>query len=248
MANTQQDISQTLTFIKGLVTEQSALSGAVDSFSDGVNILIDQRGKAYRRQGIDYENGYGLINVLIDPQTVATSVGLWEGVNGDPNLNLIVLQLGTKLIFLDAALTAPSSQVYATSDFGGLCLDVAVAQSSRSQFAPLAGGLVMTNPGTDPLHFEYEEIDDIPTISIYRISLRVRDFIGISDGLKIDESPTTLSAAHHYNLKNQGWVSASDSAGTLDETETGSNTVGGGAEAQEPDLPVVPNWKLEEGL
>lgn len=245
MAKAQQDLNQTFTFIKGLVTEQPVLSGEPDSFSSGTNVLIGTDGICYKRLGLDYENGYGLIDVGVVPTGYAVSVGMWEGVNGDPNKNLVVIQVGTKLIFLDAAQPALTSSVFLSTDFGSLCLDVSKAQTSRSQFSSIAGGLIMVNPGTDPIHMEYTEDGlGVPELNMYKIVLKVRDFTGLPDGYKVNETPTTLTALHHYNLKNQGWVSSSDLSGIADETEVGGNTSGGGTAPTLPDKEYEPSGRL----
>jgi hypothetical protein len=43
----------------------------------------------------------------------------------------------------------------------------------------------------------------------------IRDFEGLDDELAVDEEPSTLSAEHHYNLKNQGWVPTTPSTGLV---------------------------------
>jgi hypothetical protein len=50
------------------------------------------------------------------------------------------------------------------------------------------------------------------SISTTELTVYVRDFDGLDDGLAIDNKPATLSDSHNYNLRNQGWDSTKVSA------------------------------------
>lgn len=230
MARAQQDLQQTVTFVKGLVTEQSSLNGSLDAMAEGNNLIITNKGAAELRRGIDFENGYALTQLA---QTdVVVSVGIWDNVSGVATESLIIVQVGTVLYFMDAGVTAPSSLINLTYDFSPHCLSTAIAAQNRSSFTSAHGGVVMVNAGCDPLYMEFDHIDQ--SLVVLPITLRVRDFSGIEDGLKIDERPLTLSSSHHYNLKNQGWLAPGETD-PLDGTSSGGNPSGGGSTSP-PDI------------
>jgi hypothetical protein len=237
MPKAQQDVSQPITFIKGLITEQSGLSGSPDSMSSGDNLIINTDGSAVRRLGVDYESGWGAISANASLKTKAVSSGVWSNVNGISNFNLMVIQEATTLHFLDLSQAPPSSQEVASLNFSGLVLDATVAASSRCQFASVSGGLIVVNAGTDPLYLEYSETDaGVKTIDAIALTLKVRDFQGVSDGLRTEERPASLSPLHHYNLRNQGWSADKELVGVADGTNTGNSTggIGGGSLVTNP--------------
>lgn len=237
MPKAQQDVNQTFTFVKGLITEQPELNASSDSFTSGVNLLVHTDGSATRRLGADYELGWGFTVTPATLKTTAISTGIWANVAGISNFNLVVVQEATTLHFFDLALTAPSSQEVAAINFSGLVLDASVARASRCQFASVGGGLVVVNAGSDPLYLEYtDDGTGNPTIDAISLVLRVRDFQGISDGYRVDEQPADLSSAHHYNLRNQGWGGAKELVGVTDNTGNGNSVGGGGTFTSDPTI------------
>jgi len=55
----------------------------------------------------------------------------------------------------------------------------------------------------DPVIITYDPSGN--TITNSKLTLQIRDTLGIDDGLGIDERPASLAEEHEYNLYNQGW-------------------------------------------
>jgi len=86
-------------------------------------------------------------------------------------------------------------------------------ESSPVQMTSGKGYLFIAGEKILPLVVEYDE--DTDTIEVETINILIRDFEGVDDDLAVDEEPFTLSNAHHYNLKNQGWVATAPSTGLV---------------------------------
>lgn len=132
----------------------------------------------------------------------------WEAVGNDINVNFLVKQIGTNIYFYDMAGTAVSDGLKSfTVNMSALFApNVSVTEAALCElsFASGKGSLFIVGEKYEPALVSYDAATD--TIEIKRIYIQIRDFQGLKDGLANDEEPTTLSAAHNYNLMNQGWV------------------------------------------
>jgi hypothetical protein len=61
----------------------------------------------------------------------------------------------------------------------------------------------------NPLYVAYDSGAD--SISVNAITLQIRDFVGVSDSLALDNRPASLTDVHKYNLYNQGWYATGTS-------------------------------------
>lgn len=61
--------------------------------------------------------------------------------------------------------------------------------------------LIPHSPYLEPFYIKYTGYDIIDT----KFSLKIRDLLGLDDGLAYGEAPANLSDFHKYNLYNQGW-------------------------------------------
>ena len=198
------------TFVKGLITEAGPLTFPESASLDEDNFVLNRDGSRQRRQGIDYEAGFSLspniLTSIID--SLAISVSIWENVNNNPDINFLVIQIGTDIHYYlyDSTVISADKKSFTTD------LTIYEVAGATSQFgeSPIQttvgnGRLIIVSGDTEIFMVEYDP--DTDTITETQINLKIRDFIGIDDNIDIDNRPTTLSDEHNYNLKNQGWHS-----------------------------------------
>lgn len=212
------DKNQLFTFVNGLNTEASGLTFPENSVVDADNIRIDRDGSANRRLGLDYEDSYVLSTETVSSINLA-SVGVsfhdWPAVNNNGNINFFVIQVGNELWVYNKDASPISNGYLTTVDIsaynitafapGKVLVTLRVDMDSSVQ----NGHLFMTAIGSEPLVLEYDDINEELLVST--LELQIRDFDGVDDDLEVDERPATLSAAHEYNLMNQGWIETKDS-------------------------------------
>lgn len=229
MARAQQDLQSPFTFVKGLITEANKLNEPENSASDMLNIVVDSKGTASVRNGLQEEEDFEYVNTALSNIDQAVSTIEWKNVNGDPATNFLVLQMATKLFFYDLNALSISSGLIGTADFSSVCLSITDAGFSPIDGSAISLGLVCVNQYADPFIVFYDSEENEFVLS--KLTIKIRDFIGLPDGLRIDENPEELSNPHFYNLMNQGWVRPGDS-GLLDSsgngTDGGTPTTGGG--------------------
>lgn len=223
MPQVQKDIQSPFTFVKGLITEASKLTEPDNSASDMLNIQVDIKGTAKVRLGLEPEEGFEFVNSVVQNLSTAVTALEWKNVNGDPATNFLIVQIGTGLFFYDLNELSVSSSYIGTVDFSSVCVSTVDAGLSPIEAKESTIGLVCVNQYADPFVVMYDSTASEFVLS--RLVLKVRDFVGMPDGLRIDENPTTLSNLHLYNLLNQGWGEVGDS-GLADSS--GSGTEGGG--------------------
>lgn len=193
------------TFVKGLITEASPLTFPENSSLDEDNMVLNRDGSRQRRLGMEYENNYAFTaseytNAVFQSNNVRVGFYRWDNVENDPAVSLGVIQVGEYLYFYDLYSAAPSanrknsSSTYTIFD---------LSASTKVQFTTVGGKLVAVLDSDEIYVFSYNSTTD--TITREDFDPLVRDIWGIDDSLDTDERPTSLSAAHEYNLYNQGW-------------------------------------------
>jgi hypothetical protein len=202
-------VKKHFTFVGGLNTEGGPLSVAPNTWSEGDNVIPNLDGSITLRRAVDVESGYELSTHSVttaEAETLAFASGEWNNVAGDADINFIVVQHGDKILFYENNGTTVSPQIksftidLSTYHAASNTQTVGVAPVS---FTNAAGDLIIVSRDIDPILVTYDEGTD--AITVTEIDIRFRDFIGIDDGLDIDENPATLSDEHKYNLLNQGW-------------------------------------------
>jgi hypothetical protein len=195
-------------FRNGLITEASGLNFPEAACTETWNCVFEFDGSVHRRLGVDYETQY--TQKTINRTNSVVKSYLWKNVAGDGGTTLLVLQVGATLYFYKTNLASISlgavvSTVALTS------FDASGAPSTATtecQFSSGNGLLFVTHPYCDPFYVSYNTSTDTATGTA--ITLKIRDFEGVSDGLAVDGRPTAnmagITAAHHYNLLNQGWT------------------------------------------
>jgi len=196
------------TFVKGLITEAGFLTYPEDASTDELNTVLHRKGNRSRRLGMDFEPD-STASVITDyTEDDTTNEYFWKAVANKADTNFLVVQVGDKLHFYDAS-SSPLSEGKKsfTVDLQAYKAPTATASDVRGHTVQMTAGkgyLFAAQEFIDPIVIEYDA--DTDTISTVKIVIQVRDFDGVNDGLANDQEPTTLSAEHHYNLKNQGWV------------------------------------------
>lgn len=201
-------------FIRGYVSDATALSFPEDGCTSATNVIFDSTGRVTRRLGFDTEASYTSDSVTLSAGD-AYATFVWEAVSGDGNKSFYVVQQGEVISFYDISSSAEisgnkhSTEINLTTSF--------LAQDSNRdpadylcQFASGNGDLFVVNSACNPFYVSYDENDDSFTSTA--ITLEYRDFTGLSDGLDDDERITSTVTAmetgnpnHYYNLLNQGW-------------------------------------------
>lgn len=196
------------TFIKGLITEAGPLTYPENASTDELNTVIKVKGSRSRRLGIDFEPSSITSTVTGLADGMFTSEFAWKGVGNSSSVNFLVVQVGSALHFynLDAAPIAGAKKTFTVdlTTYKASFTDNAHVAANPVQMAAGKGYLFVASPYIDPIVIEYDSTGD--TISVLKITLQVRDFVGVDDSLANEEQPTTLTKEHMYNLRNQGWL------------------------------------------
>src|SRR5882672_9569024 len=166
-------------FIKGLITEATALSFPEDACTETFNCVFDHRGRVTRRLGIDLEGGKSTQSLNRAGRVVVTF--LWKNVGGDGDTNFVVLQNGSTLYFYKVvSSSALSAGLHANTVV--LTSFSSVAESTlrtlECQFTTGNGFLFVTHPNCEPFYVSYDITGN--TFSATQINLKERDFVGIT--------------------------------------------------------------------
>lgn len=203
-------------FVRGLITEAGPLTFPENASLDEENCVLNREGSRQRRLGMDFEEGYSLRAATITPDTAVT-MHKWESVANNPATQFAVVQVGDSLFVHDASATSISNSPVAT---------VAVpadGNKAEAQTAFGSGYLFVANGKADPHYLSYDPLTGAVTAT--SIQILVRDQFGVDDGLGVTEQPVSLTAAHNYNLQNQGWPTATITAYSTAKSKQPSNAM-----------------------
>lgn len=189
---------------RGVITEATGLNFPDNAATDSINVIYDQVGSVRRRKGIDVEGS--AITEAYDDSDGLIKEYVWQAVARTGGFTFLVVQIGDQVHFYELtqseALSAGIQPVsldlssYKAPGAGDITM-------TPCSFAAGAGYLFVGHPMCDPIIVRWDE--DEQNFEASRIQVRVRDFEGVEDGLALIDNPVTLSDAHHYNLRNQGW-------------------------------------------
>lgn len=192
--------------IGGLNTDATNLTFPDDAAISLDNVDIFRTGEVKRRLGTDFEQAYQLSDKDFSAAALseyAISMHEWKAVNGKGDLNFLAIQVGSQIIFHDLGTEplggTPRGQI-SLEDFvqGNGVPGDSLVDSSYGE-----GIMILTNPNMDPISVSYDEEEDEFTAT--PIKMEIRDFVGVDDGLEVDEQPRDITPEHQYNLRNQGW-------------------------------------------
>lgn len=224
-------------FIKGLITENTALNFPEDACTETTNCVFDETGRIMRRGGLDLETDYvELADSSIMLSTAFTEY-IWDQVAGTGTITFLVQQEGSNIKFFDIS---SSTTVTSSGLIGTIDLTTYLASSSpyspgnfTCTYAKGNGELIIVNPAIDPIYVVYDPVSNEFTAT--RINIKYRDFIGIAytsttytdiyrpvfadiNALKTDATSGNNGARHFYNLLNQGWWQGTVSSGSPSST------------------------------
>lgn len=156
----------------------------------------------------------------------SSSAYLWEAVNGDPDINYYVIQIDNLLMFHDASVNNPTTSPLDIAFNLGDQIPTGVTilpENFRCDFTNVKGALMVCNPAINPLMVRHTPDGD-EDLTFSEINIYIRDFLGIGDGLRVDQRPKSIGKEelpaeptdeqvqaqlqgqrHEYNLYNQGW-------------------------------------------
>lgn len=189
-------------FSRGLITEATGLNFPENAVIATSNCVFDERGRVHRRLGINFETDFETQSA--DRTGVVVNSYYWRAAAGNGDNSLLVLQVGDTLYFYLVGSGALSADMIDTLDLTDFSPGGAPApETTECEFTSGNGYLFVSHPDLEPFYVEYDP--DADTVTGNQITVEIRDFEGVDDGLEIDERPLTLSSEHEYNLRNQGW-------------------------------------------
>lgn len=201
-------------FVKGLITEAGPLTYPENASTDELNCVLKRKGPRARRLGIDYEPDSTAADISDTfDQTNLTNEFVWKAVDNNANTNFLCLQIGSTVKFFDLSSEPLTDGLKGFEldllDYKVTGVDDAVVASNYAQFTSGKGFLFVVHPQMEPIVVEYDADGD--DLIVIPITIQIRDFDGVYDGLANDAEPSTLSKEHYYNLRNQGWIAPGSS-------------------------------------
>lgn len=197
------------TFVRGLITEANPLTFPEDASVDEANFVLNSDGSRQRRLGIDYETGYQLSASISESYFDSGYITshIWSNAGNDNLTTIVMVQTGEILRFYKVTGGALSSSELATTiDISTYERGSLVAANYPVSSSYGLGRLYVVSQAINPLRIDYNP--STGAITVTEITIEIRDFYGVDDGLDTDENPSTLSATHKYNLLNQGWTTS----------------------------------------
>lgn len=189
------------------------------------NVDVELEGTCSRRLGLELETGF---NFPTDVNNFSTNylgghtlddliasdiyISTWDTVDNVPGLTYYVIRIGHRLYIYDASGETLSDSLVRVVNIEPHILNENTAASGVFSTTSGKGLLICVGEGYKPFYVKCD-IGAGNAWSTHDIDIRIRDFEGVDDGLKVDERPTTLSDEHRYNLENQGWLQHIDSFG-----------------------------------
>lgn len=193
-------------FTGGLNTEATSINFPENAAQALDNFDLFITGEIKRRLGLDFEDSYTVRPETTSAANIANyAVGTseWKAVNGQGDLNFLVVQIGLILYFHDLGVEPMSSTLRGS-------IDLSASKTGESpenkilSFAFGEGVLVVGNSDLNPTIIEYDS--DLNTFSATSVVIEVRDFTRVPEpGVPIDHRDSGLTRDHNYNLRNQGW-------------------------------------------
>jgi len=195
-------------FVGGLITDASPLTYPDNASFVDINMELNSDGSRQRSLGMDYEAGFVEVNTGIgssSSSSIAYRTYRWENVGGDPLKSVICVQFGNQVKFFDSDNNVLSTSLIGTRTFSGSPIN------EKYSFTSVDGSLVIASGVSQITIATY----DSGVITYKTDTIKVRDFWGVEDknggddlttGQNVQKRPTSLSQAHLYNLRNQGFA------------------------------------------
>lgn len=192
-------------FIGGLNTEASPLGYPINATLDEQNASLLKDGSRRRRKGFDVEANYLAVNTgtgYDDSRPTARNQFRWDNAGGNPEIELMVVQVGNYIGVHDM-----NEDVLSTSPIYSFTFNTSTYSTNYS-FAVIDGTLAIATGLPEITVLTYD--DGVVTKEDLRIL--TRDFFGVEavvDGVTLTSAqnesirPSSINDAHAYNLRNQ---------------------------------------------
>lgn len=199
-------------FIKGLITQTEAMSFPTDACTETWDCVFDETGLVTRRPSFDIEDTHTELSHTVTPGDAWVEYE-WTNTGEVENLSFVVQQQGSTIYFFevsDSTNVSSNKKQFSIDLTEYTDADATTLANSPCQFAQGNGSLFIVNRYFTPMYVEYDSAID--NITVTTITLRIRDFVGLDDGLDLTKRPTysvatlkTGNPSHYYNILNQGW-------------------------------------------
>jgi len=193
-------------FVRGLITEAGELTFPEGASVDELNCELRRDGSRRRRLGVELESNYVLSSFTVSDSEIVNT-GNWLNVGGNPDLEFLVIQKGSRLYFYNKAELPYSSQGYTdyvdltTHEYSGS----SGAESAKCQFASINGNLIVSSEAINTIYVTFDSTSTGNEFASVEISFEVRDFDWQGDKESYRTAGST-NAARTYDTKNAGWV------------------------------------------
>lgn len=203
---------QFITFVKGLNTEAGPLTFPENSTIEDVNCVLTLKGSHKRRYGVKQEIEGMPLNIGFDDipfndfKDWAINTYTWKAPGNVGAKTFLVLQVVDRLLFYDISenIPLPLTSTSLNLSLNTLILDTELFKVSGCSFSSGKGKLFVCGKGLEPCYVSYDP--DTNTVSVQKLEIKIRDTVGVNDGLDNNVQPSSLSKEHLYNLINQGWL------------------------------------------
>ena len=206
----------TYTFAKGIITDAPVLQFPEDASVDEQNFELLLDGSRRRRRGAALESSGSTLSLSTNTDSAVRSFK-WHNVNGDPTLDLVVIQIGSTLHFYTDTTVISSNKLSFTIDLTARAITGTAAATVRVNPVDMAAGrgqLFVVGKYIEPFYVYKSGSSYV----VESITIRERDFDGVGSTTATTEMPSALSAQHQYNLKNSGWTSTDIDAFYTDQS------------------------------
>jgi|CXWL01.1.fsa_nt_gi hypothetical protein len=206
---------------KGFVTELSPLGMPGGTTIGESNFEILRDGTRRRRKGILPEIGgeyfelgtynvAGAIDISEVQQLSRFNEYRWSGVNNNPNLVFVCIKLGGTLHFYSEDETLSTNRWAGVIDLCSFIVGNTTSTNYCSEagnfditMSSMHGRLFIAGKYIKPIYISFNEATNEFTSNL--VDIRVRDLVGVEDGVTVGQHTPTLTENQTYNLVNRGW-------------------------------------------
>jgi hypothetical protein len=191
----------------GLNTEINELNFPDGYTRDETNYELLVDGSRRRRKGLAAEASAATARTVASfTASVMSQNYLWRDAGGDNAKNIVVYRQGNVLHFADVGAVVSGgwySQTVALEPYETSGSTTANTDDVALTFTQGRGYLFVSGPYLNPIRIEFDGTD---TFTVDPITVKIRDFSTIEDGINTTQEPTgTITDDHRYNLRNRGW-------------------------------------------
>jgi len=218
---------QVNTFTGGLITEASELTFPENASVDELNCSLERDGTRRRRKAVVLEDN-AVTDGIVIPEGSVFHTDTWYNVAGQPNLEFLVVQIGSSLSFYEKSKDPLSAQEVAVTSgilLGYTANNTYNPSEEKIQVTSINGTLIIASPAIKTLRVEYDPV--VGSIAFSTISFKERDFDWQGSSTELEDQyftktlSTTVSNQRKYDTANSGWV------GELGHTALGDFIDGG---------------------